>query len=92
MSVDSLSILLFILRPDKRRWAVLSEVQPLDKYIWKSASQVALFTYSPICETLHTKSIYLYSYGCRIVENKRFELLKMNLISPDTLFEIYTYM
>ena len=48
-----------ILRPDKRRWAVLSEVQPLDKYIWKSASQVALFAYSPICETLHTKSIYL---------------------------------
>ena len=31
-------------------------------------------------------------YSCRIVENKRFELLKMNLISPDTLFEICTYM
>ena len=42
-----------------RRWAVFSEVQPLDKYIWKSASRVALFAYSPICETLHTKSIYL---------------------------------
>ena len=48
-----------ILRPDKRRWAVLSLVQPLDKYICKSASQVTLFAYSPICETLHTKSIYL---------------------------------
>ena len=32
------------------------------------------------------------SYSCRIVENKRFELLKMNLISPNTLFEICTYM
>ena len=31
-------------------------------------------------------------YSCRIVENKRFELLKMNLTSPDTLFEICTYM
>ena len=31
-------------------------------------------------------------YSCSIVENKRFELLKMNLISPDTLFEICTYM
>ena len=37
-----------------------------------------------ICETLDTKSIYMYC----IVENKRFELLKMNLISPDTLFEL----
>ena len=46
-----------ILRPGKRRWAVLNLVQLLDKYIWKSASQVALFAYSPICETLHTKSI-----------------------------------
>ena len=26
------------------------------------------------------------------MENKRFELLKMNLLSPDTLFEICTYM
>ena len=33
----------------------------------------------------------LQSYSCRIVENKRFELLKMNLISQDTLFEICTY-
>ena len=40
--------------PDKRRWAVLSEVQPLDKYICKSVSQVVLFAYSSICETLHT--------------------------------------
>ena len=30
-------------------------------------------------------------YTCSLVENKRFELLKMNLISPDTLFEICTY-
>ena len=29
---------------------------------------------------------------CRIVKNTRFELLKMNLISPDTLFEISIYM
>ena len=36
---------------------------------------------------LHTKR-----YCCRIVENKRFELLKKKLISPDTLFEICTYM
>ena len=42
-----------------RRWAVLSYVQPPDKYISKSVSQVALFAYSPICETLHTKIIYL---------------------------------
>ena len=40
--------------------------------------------YPLICETLDTKSIYLY----RIIENKRFELLKMNLISPDILFEL----
>ena len=56
-----------ILRPDKRRWAVLSQAQPLDKYIWTSASQDALFAYSLICETIHTKSIYLHSYSCRIV-------------------------
>ena len=32
------------------------------------------------------------SYSCRIVENKRFELLKMNLISPVILIEICAYM
>ena len=32
------------------------------------------------------------SNSCHIVKNKHFELLQMNLISPDTLFEICTYM
>ena len=59
--------LVALLRPDKRRWAVPSEAQPLGKYIWTSASQDALFAYSLICETIHTKSIYLHSYSCRIV-------------------------
>ena len=58
LSVQLIHYNLCILRPDKRRWAVLSEVQPLDKYIWKSVSQVALFAYSSICETLHTNIIY----------------------------------
>ena len=57
-----------ILRPDKRRWAVLSYVQPLDKYIWKSASQVALFAYSPICETLHLP--YREKYALQIIEDE----------------------
>ena len=39
--------------------AVLSYVQLLDKYIWKSVSQVALFAYSSSCETPHTNIIYL---------------------------------
>ena len=63
----------------------------MDKYIRKSASQVALFVYQLTCETIHTKSIYLQSYRSWRIVNKRFELLKMNLISPDTLFEICTY-
>ena len=46
------------------------------------------------CSRIHpsVKLSTLWSYSCRIVENKLFELLKMNLLSPDTLFEICTCM
>ena len=41
------------------------------------------------CSRIHS-SVKLST--CRIVKNTRFKLLKMNLISPDTLFEISIYM
>ena len=44
-------------------------------------------TYAP-----HQNYIPVVLWLAHIMKNKRFELLQMNLISPDTLFEICTYM
>ena len=39
-----------------------------------------MVAYSPICETFHTKSIYLKSYCCCIMKNKRLELLQIRYL------------
>ena len=57
---------------------VLGLAQPLGEYISKSASQVALFAYSPVCETLNT-SIYLWFYICRIVK----EIFRIKVYESD---------